>query len=54
MRAVPALLAARIVGATMMWGLSGKLKKKYNVEGNVRDNLYKVPPLVIFLTSQGS
>ncbi|GAB4820004.1 hypothetical protein N2152v2_007050 [Parachlorella kessleri] len=33
--------AARIVGATMMWGLSGKLKKKYNVEGNVRDNLYK-------------
>ena len=32
----------------MMWGLSGKLKKKYNVEGDVRDNLYKVCPLVGF------
>lgn len=34
--------AARIVGATMMWGLSGKLKKKYQVEGDVRDALYTV------------
>ena len=33
--------AARIVGATMMWGLSNKLKKKYNVEGDVRESLYE-------------
>ena len=36
--------AARVVGATMMWGLSGKLKKKYKVEGDVREALYKVGP----------
>ena len=34
--------AARLVGATLMWGLSGKLKKKYGVEGDVREQLYKV------------
>lgn len=32
--------AARIVGATMMWGLSNRLKKKYGIEGDVRDALY--------------
>lgn len=32
--------AARIVGATMMWSLSNRLKKKYNVEGDVREQLY--------------
>jgi microsomal prostaglandin-E synthase 2 len=33
--------AARIAGATMMWAISNKLKKKYNVEGDLRENLYK-------------
>ena len=33
---------ARVVGATMMWSLSGRLRKKYKVEGDVRDALYKV------------
>jgi hypothetical protein len=25
-----------------MWGISGKLRKKYGVEGDVRQALYKV------------
>lgn len=33
--------AARVVGAVMMWSLSNKLKKKYNVEGDVREVLYQ-------------
>ena len=33
--------AARVFGAGMMWALSNRLKKKYNVEGEVRDALYK-------------
>ncbi|KAL4420807.1 hypothetical protein ABPG75_010463 [Micractinium tetrahymenae] len=33
--------AARLVGGTMMWGISGKLKKKYGVEGDVRESLYR-------------
>lgn len=33
--------AARVVGATLMWGISGKLRKKYGVEGDVREQLYK-------------
>lgn len=32
--------AARIIGAGMMWGVSGKLKKKYNIEGEPRAELY--------------
>ena len=32
--------AARIVGATMMWSLSNRLKKKYGIEGDVREALY--------------
>lgn len=32
--------AARVVGATMMWGLSNRLKKKYGIEGDVREALY--------------
>lgn len=32
--------AARVVGATMMWSLSNRLKKKYKVEGDVREALY--------------
>jgi microsomal prostaglandin-E synthase 2 len=32
--------AARIVGATMMWSLSSRLKKKYGIEGDVREALY--------------
>lgn len=32
--------SARIVGATMMWGISNKLKKKYGIEGNLREELY--------------
>lgn len=32
--------AARLVGATMMWGLSNRLKKKYGIEGDVREALY--------------
>ena len=31
--------AARVVGATMMWSLSNRLKKKYGIEGDVRDAL---------------
>ena len=34
--------AARVVGATMMWGLSNKLKKKYGIEGDVREALYSL------------
>ena len=33
--------AARVVGATMMWTLSNRLKKKYKVEGDVREVLYE-------------
>lgn len=33
--------AARIAGATMMWAISNRLKKKYNVEGDLREALYK-------------
>lgn len=33
--------AARVAGATMMWAISNRLKKKYNVEGDARENLYK-------------
>jgi microsomal prostaglandin-E synthase 2 len=32
--------AARVVGATLMWGLSRRLRKKYGVEGDVREALY--------------
>lgn len=32
--------AARIVGATTMYAISGSLKKKYNIEGQPRDALY--------------
>jgi microsomal prostaglandin-E synthase 2 len=32
--------AARIVGATMMWSLSSRLKKKYGIEGDEREALY--------------
>lgn len=32
--------AARIVGATLMWGIAGRLKRKYNVEGDERQALY--------------
>ena len=31
--------AARVVGATMMWSLSNRLKKKYGIEGDVREAL---------------
>lgn len=31
--------AARLVGATMMWSLSNRLKKKYGIEGDVREAL---------------
>ena len=34
--------AARVVGATMMWSLSNRLKKKYEIEGDVREALYKL------------
>lgn len=33
--------AARIVGASMMWGISGRLRKKYDIQGDVREELYK-------------
>lgn len=33
--------AARVFGATLMWGISGRLKKKYGVEGDVRQVLYQ-------------
>ena len=32
--------SARIAGAVMMWGISNKLKKKYGIEGNLREELY--------------
>ncbi len=32
--------AARVVGAAMMWGISGRLRKKYGIEGDVRQQLY--------------
>ena len=32
--------AARLVGAVMMWGISGRLKKKYDIHGDVRRQLY--------------
>ena len=32
--------SARIAGAVMMWGISDKLKKKYGIEGNLREELY--------------
>ncbi|KAK9816538.1 hypothetical protein WJX72_001704 [[Myrmecia] bisecta] len=32
--------AARVIGATMMWGISGRLKKKYNIEGEAREEMY--------------
>lgn len=34
--------AARIVGATMMWGISSRLKKKYDIHGDVREALYQL------------
>jgi microsomal prostaglandin-E synthase 2 len=33
--------AARVVGATTMWAIAGRLKKKYGVEGDVREALYE-------------
>ncbi|KAK9909946.1 hypothetical protein WJX75_009890 [Coccomyxa subellipsoidea] len=33
--------AARVVGAILMWGISGRLKKKYGIEGDVREELYQ-------------
>ncbi|BDA42556.1 Prostaglandin E synthase 2 [Coccomyxa sp. Obi] len=33
--------AARVVGAVLMWGISGRLKKKYGIEGDVRAELYQ-------------
>ena len=33
--------AARLVGAVMMWGISGRLRKKYDIEGDVRVQLYE-------------
>ncbi len=32
--------AARVIGAGMMWGVSGKLKKKYKIEGEPRQEMY--------------
>jgi microsomal prostaglandin-E synthase 2 len=32
--------AARIAGSTMMWSLSSRLKKKYEIEGDVREALF--------------
>lgn len=32
--------SARVVGAAMMWAISNKLKKKYSIEGNLREELY--------------
>lgn len=42
LRCTSAPSAARVCGATLMWGISGKLKKKYGVEGDVREVLYEV------------
>lgn len=33
--------AARVVGAILMWGISGRLRKKYGIEGDVRTELYQ-------------
>ncbi len=33
--------AARVVGAVLMWGISGRLRKKYGMEGDVRAELYQ-------------
>jgi microsomal prostaglandin-E synthase 2 len=33
--------AARIFGAVTMYGISGKLKRKYGIEGEAREELYK-------------
>ena len=33
--------AARVVGSVMMWGISGRLKTKYGIEGDVREELYQ-------------
>ena len=33
--------AARVVGASMMYGISGRLRKKYDINGDVREELYK-------------
>jgi microsomal prostaglandin-E synthase 2 len=33
--------AARVFGAGMMWGISKRLRKKYGVEGDVREALYE-------------
>ncbi|KAL4857532.1 Prostaglandin E synthase 2 [Chlorella vulgaris] len=33
--------AARVFGASLMWGIGGKLRRKYGVEGDVREALYK-------------
>ena len=33
--------AARVVGASMMYGISGRLRKKYDITGDVREELYK-------------
>ncbi|CAL8467783.1 g7321 [Coccomyxa elongata] len=33
--------AARVVGAVLMWGISGRLRKKYGIEGDVRTELYQ-------------
>ena len=38
----PQRQAARIVGATMMWGISSRLKKKYDIHGDVREALYQL------------
>ena len=32
--------SARLAGAVMMWGISNKLKKKYGIDGNLREELY--------------
>ena len=33
--------SARVVGAAMMWGISGRLKKKYDIQGDLREQLYQ-------------
>lgn len=32
--------SARVAGAVMMWGISNKLKKKYGIDGDLREELY--------------
>ena len=32
--------SARLAGAVMMWGISNKLKKKYGIQGDLREELY--------------